>query len=293
MKEFDLARKAFSRSDGVALILVLMITGVTGLLILGIGLGAQGQVERAKALVDRANASFAVRSDEAELAFALLTTDWVRPTDAESTPESPVYPRPDWNFRGKDFSLNGARVKIQDPQGLFVMPQQPDGAAGLEVLFTRFLGMPESRASDAARRFRQDMADPSWVALQSLHDLQFLGLITADERKRLEPFTTVTPTLAFNPLSVPDELMDVWFQDSTKAGLLELRERGDLNTESYIRVTGSDPVSLSFYPGPNLEVQVSRTVGKTTVTRGAHWLIAPYDSEPLRVVARRQFATPG
>ncbi|MFM2093066.1 MAG: hypothetical protein RIS70_190, partial [Planctomycetota bacterium] len=57
MKEFDLARKAFSRSDGVALILVLMITGVTGLLILGIGLGAQGQVERAKALVDRANAS--------------------------------------------------------------------------------------------------------------------------------------------------------------------------------------------------------------------------------------------
>jgi len=288
-----MALKVRSRSQGVALVLVLLITGVTGLLILGIGLEAKGQVERAKALLDRTDASFAIRTDEAELAFALLTTDWVRPTDAESTPESPVYERPDWNFRAKEFALNGATVKIQDAQGLFLLPQQSDAAEGLFILFTRFLGMPESRAREGVTRLRNEISQPSWVALQSLHDLQALGLVTREEALRLEPYVTLSPTLAFNPLSVSDEMMEVWFPGSLKEGLLEARQNGELDAEMYIRLTGSDPVNLSFYPGSTLRIQVTRSSGNVTLARSAWWSIAPYDAEPLRVVSRKQFLSGG
>ncbi len=285
-------RFGVARSSGVALVLVLMITGVTGLLILGIGLGAKGQVERAKALLDRTNAAFQIRSDEAELAFALLTTDWVRPiTDDEAS--GPVYPRPDWNFRGKEFAFNGAAVSIQDAQGLFLLPQRPDSAEGLAVLFTRFLGMPEARARDGVIRLREEMGQPSWVALQSLHDLQAMNLLTRDEAIRLERVTTLSPTLAFNPASIPDDLLDVWFAGSLKEGLIALRDSGELNSDSYTRVTGSDPVNLSFYPGSRLQVRVTRKSGSVSRTRSGWWLVAPYDVEPLRVTSSRQFSTGG
>ncbi len=288
-----MSRSGVRRSAGVALVLVLMITGVTGLLILGIGLGAKGQVERAKALLDRTNAAFKIRSDEADLAFALLTTDWVRSANEDESGEGPVYPRPDWNFRGKEFAFNGASVSIQDAQGLFLLPQRPDSAEGLSVLFTRFLGMSEAKARDGVVRLREEMSQPSWVALQSLHDLQALNLINRDEAIRLERVTTLAPTLAFNPLSIPDELLGVWFEGSLKEGLLALRESGELNSDSYTRVTGSDPVNLSFYPGSRLQVRVTRKAGDVAMTRSGWWLVAPYDVEPLRVTSRRQFSTGG
>ena len=57
------------RQQGVALIMVLMITGILGLLMLQIGLTAREHVARAQKLLDRAEATLRLQSRESAMVY--------------------------------------------------------------------------------------------------------------------------------------------------------------------------------------------------------------------------------
>ena len=87
------------RDQGIALIQVLLVTGIIALLMLQMGLTAREQVARAQALVDRAEVQLAAQSRESALLYTLLTELLVR------VPDSEIPYVAAWNFHGEPFTV--------------------------------------------------------------------------------------------------------------------------------------------------------------------------------------------
>ncbi len=272
-----------SRQDGVALILVLMIVGTISILMLNISMTVRSQVERAQAVLDRNTAALALRSDESRLAFALLTENWVEtPASLSLDPD-----RVAWNFIGKPFDFGGARITLQDVGGLFVSPQLPRDARDFAVLVERGMGLDKKRSEEIATVIEQKMSDPGWVALQSFRDGDVGALFSPQEREWLEKYVFLGPK-TFNPLTVPDVLLPVWFQGSALEGIIAAREAGEYDDMAYeTLVRPLDEFSRS-YPGPRFRVSLSRRIGSVELTRESLWIVAPYQSEPLKIWHQRQ-----
>ena len=104
------------RERGIALIQVLLVTGIIALLMLQMGLTAREQVARAQALVDRAEVQLAAQSRESALLYTLLTEQLVRVPDSENPYVAA------WNFHGEPFTVDGITFSIQDESGRMRVP---------------------------------------------------------------------------------------------------------------------------------------------------------------------------
>lgn len=273
------------RVEGVALVLVLMIVGTISILMLNIAITVRSQVERAQAVLDRNTAALALRSDESRLAFALLTENWVE-TPAGVSPDPN---RPAWNFIGKPFDFGGGTVTVQDIGGLFVSPQLPRDAADFKVLLERGMGMDAARSSDIATAIEQKMSEPGWVALQSFRDGDVGAFFTPQERDWLEKYVILGPK-TFNPLTVPDVLLPVWFQGGALEGIIAARKSDEYDDMAYEALVRPLDEFVRTYPGPRFRVAISRRVGSVELTREALWAVTPYQSEALKVWHQRQRA---
>lgn len=105
------------RQGGVALVLVLAVTGVLALLALQIALTAKSQVRQAQALSDRAEAELKLHSEEAALIFSLLTNEPNADPRRYNTAEPNNPYAKAWNFRGELFEVNGGSFLLQDVGG--------------------------------------------------------------------------------------------------------------------------------------------------------------------------------
>ena len=104
------------RERGIALIQVLLVTGIIALLMLQMGLTAREQVARAQALADRAEVQLAAQSRESALLYTLLTEQLVRVPDSENPYVAA------WNFHGEPFTVDGITFSIQDESGRMRVP---------------------------------------------------------------------------------------------------------------------------------------------------------------------------
>jgi len=271
---------------GAALILVLMVVGVVGLLLLSISLSVHSQVIRAQALLDRANLLFQERSIESELAFALLTRDLVVAQDEQET----VLPPIDWNFVGRPFEHRNAKISVQDVGGLFVSPQKAEDAQDFEILFQTLLSIEPDAAKSVSRRLEVKMREPSWVAIQSFQDADFGDLIGKREQRLLERFVILSPETRFNPLTVPDELLPIWYGGSDVEAIRALRKQSAFDAQSYEDLMGPMDEFTVTYPGPQFRVAIRVQQGSTTQIRSAQWIIDPYSEQPWSVFFRKRGA---
>jgi hypothetical protein len=269
---------------GAALILVLMVTGILGLLLLQIGLTAKSYVAQANALQERAEASLRLHSRESAMIFTLLTNPWVK--DPEARNDSPYLAL--LNFRGDPFEVDGARFRIQDESGLIPVPQPGQAVEEWAALLQEF-GWVAPQVARFAEQFRA-LQEPkggdksAWAPIQSFGELRDLDGMSAAALQRLEQCSTLYPVLVFNPLTAPPEVLAVKYRGVSRDAVLDLRARGELSLKSLYDLTGQGVDEFTAgYPGPALRLDIAVKVGSVALRRETRVVIEPYADLPLRV----------
>lgn len=280
------------KTQGAALILVLMVVSILGLLSLQIGLTAKDHIARAELLQARTEAQLRLQSSEVALVFSLLTQPW-----EANAPEEVKNPyAAAWNFHGQPFEVDGVRYAIQDAKALLPVPQGGESTAELERLLQR-LGVEPSRSrqfSDALRSgqdpdFRARAPTDRPVPWQSLDELRSLGVLTADEFTRLRSRLSLFPSADFNPLDAPREVLATRYNDDIVETLSTLQSKGELDAETFARVTGlADDEFTVLYPGPALQLTTEREDPGFRLRRESTLVLRPYAYEPVQLWGRRQ-----
>jgi general secretion pathway protein K len=161
------------RQRGIALIQVLLITALVLLMVGQFALTAKDQVQRAQLLADRAAVELEAVSVEADLGYALLTTDWTStgaalPSATAASPavgasgetdaaaesggepaSSPAAITAAWNFVGQPFRIGDATIRIADESGKLQVPMYD---AADFVRLVEALGVPAARAERLGRQ---------------------------------------------------------------------------------------------------------------------------------------------
>jgi general secretion pathway protein K len=281
------------RQRGIALILVLMVTGILGLLMLQVGLTAREQVARAQRLSDRVDADLRAHSREVALQYTLLTRPWLTPPGRERAGDNPYAAA--WNFRGVPFQVDGVTFEIQDLSGLQPLPP-PGVAPRAFVALLEQLGVEPSRAARlgdglvAAQgvdprdlRLPESARGPAAAfPLQSLAELRRLTDMDEALYARLAPLVTLFPTPGFNPLTAPPEVLATRFGGSQLEGVLELREQDALTETRLFALTGTQADEFTTtYPGPALRIRASFEHAGIGIRRETTVLLRPWDAEPF------------
>ena len=289
------------RQRGIALIQVLLITGIIGLLMLQMGLTAREQVARAQALADRAELHLAAQSRESALLFSLLT----EPLAQDPASDNPYVAA--WNFHGVPFVVDGITFTIQDESGRMRVPDQ-DGADFEQLL----LGLEV--APDRARRLTRELmelqgsqvqtralgeADPAAASpggglypLQDLSQLRLLPGLDPALFARLRPLLTLYPTPGFNPTTAPRELLAAQLTASQSRGLADARADRAVDALTLWKLTGSQADETTVLaPGPGLTVRLEMGLRQAHTTRTTTFMVRPYEAEAVAVWQRSRDVT--
>ena len=283
---------------GIALIQVLLVTGIIALLMLQIGLTARDQVARAQALSDRAALQLAAQSREAAMVYSLLTEPLAKLPDSEN-PYAAA-----WNFHGDPFTVDGITFSIQDESGRMRVPNLPGNE------FERVL-LSQDVEPTRARKLNQELmamqgvspalkelgttpaaqdggeAPPMPTGLYPLQDLEQLRLLPGMDLelyRRLRPLLTLYPTPGFNPTTAPPALLNAQMTTSQMTGVKDARDSGGLDSQALWKLTGNmaDETTV-LAPGPALTVTLEMDAGVARVLRTTTFIVRPYASEPLAV----------
>lgn len=283
---------------GIALIQVLLISGIIGLLMLQLSLTASEQVARARRIADRVEAGFAAETQESALLFALLTQPWTGPRATQDTYASA------WRFDGRPFRVGDAELVVQDESGRMRVPLY--GSQEFEQLLLA-LGVGADRARRLGEQLlvlqgtRRGLAPPgaatsaadgrrlSLFPVQAVDELRQLPDMDASLYDRLEPLITVFPSSNFNALSAPREVLGAILPASQRDAVLDLRERGGLDAMSYWKLTGTEPDDFHVpLPGPGVTITVTVRHGEATVRRALTADLRPYQDHAVALFDRRQ-----
>lgn len=274
------------RQQGVALVLVLAVTGVLALLILQVSLTARQQVAQAQRLVDRAEAGLRLQSREAALLYSMLTRER-NAAPAMVAGDNPYAAA--WNFRGEPFLIDEALIRLQDMSGLMPMPTPGASALGFAALLVG-VGIEQARAEQAARALESALVTPSRSPLQSMAELGPIAGLSTDEIARLEAFATLYPISAINPGTAAEQVLAVKYRGSTLESLLALRRDHTLDDRRFEAITGEtlDDIVTTFLIGPGFRVDVSVEVRGVRLRRQSIWTVRPAsESNPLELWSYR------
>lgn len=278
-------RAVATSQNGVVIFVVLATLAILGILCLQTALNARDQINRARTLVERAEANLALRSAEAEVSLALLTRPWVvgRINGGDCCS---AY----WNFEGKPFRAAGVEVELQDLSGMFVMPQPGyNSAIGmLETLLDR-LGVDHQRATSITNQLLERQGVPRELPLQDIGELSALGGgLTRQELFRLRRLATTYPLTNFNPATSPPEVLGLIYRGSALEAVLALRSRGELTAGSLAAVTRGDGSDLSgFGAGPAFRITIRAKRGDVQVARESVRVFDAYGAIPIRLWSMR------
>lgn len=283
------------------MILVLMITGILGLLMLQVSLTAREHVARAQLLADRVDLALGGQSREAAMYFTLLTQTWVEQPQADN-PYAAA-----WNFHDRPFTVDGVTYRLQDVSGLLPLPLdsprhfvalllqlgvEPARATRLGDQLMALQGVsmglprPGVRGSGPqdARPRPLPAADDARFPVQSVAELRWLPDMDEELLARLEPLVTLYPTPGFNPLTAPAELLRLRLSPSAADALLQLREAGAVRDTSLWNLAGIEADDLTtLYPGPAIRIDMHIEHRDVAVRRQSTVILRPYARDPFAV----------
>jgi general secretion pathway protein K len=284
------------RQRGIALIQVLLVTGIIALLMLQMGLTAREQVARAQALVDRAEVQLAAQSRESALLYTMLTEQLVRVPDSKNPYVA------EWNFHGEPFTVDGITFSIQDESGRMRVPLLD--SRDFESML-RSLGVAPDRAKSLGRELmsmqgavpvqralgeevaRTGNPAPGRYPLQDLGELRLLPSMDEDLYGRLRPLLTLYPTPGFNPLTAPSVLLDAQMTKSQVTGVVDARGKDALDAGTLWKLTGTQADEETILlPGPGLTVHLEMELRGRRAVRTTTVSVRPYSTEPLGVWQR-------
>jgi general secretion pathway protein K len=284
------------RERGIALIQVLLVTGIIALLMLQMGLTAREQVARAQALADRAEVQLAAQSRESALLYTLLTEQLARVPDSQNPYVAA------WNFQGEPFTVDGITFRIQDENGRMRVPLLD--SRGFESLL-HGLGVEPDRAKTLGRELmtlqgavpvqralgeevaRQENVAPGKYPFQDLGEFRLLPSMDEELYRRLRPLLTLYPTPGFNPLTAPSAVLDAQMTRSQVTGVVDARGKNALDAGTLWKLTGAQAdEETALLPGPGLTVHLEMELRGRRAVRTTTVSVRPYTAEPLGVWQR-------
>ena len=286
------------RQQGVALVMVLLVTAIIILLVMQLSLTAAEQVRSAQALQDRSEAALYLHSREAALLYTLLTEPLV-PASETANPYAS-----NWNFHGEPFEIDGLEVRMQDQSGLMRFPST--GVSEFRKLLAE-LGLGPARARSLSESLAQwigvqrpggsrsnggMMRGGTGGPVQYFAELRALGGVDEELYERLAQLMTLYPTPGFNPLTAPAELLRLRMPESALAAVLDARRSGTLDENRLYSITGiaaNETVLTSA--GPGIGIQFKGEHLGVVLRRSVVARIDPYDEEPLGYWSRERFAS--
>jgi len=276
---------------GVALVLVLAITGVLSLLILQISLTVRQQVSQAQRLTDRVEAELRLQSRESALLHSLLTrpkTTAPQPVvNGQSAVENPYVTG--WNFRGEPFFIDGAEIRLQDLNGLYPMTRAgPNPREFVRLLLA--IGVDPVRADRISKTLQAAVSSPPGLPLQAIGEIAAIPDLYAGEVDRLSEVATLYPVGPLNPATALEQVLAARYEGSKLEGLLSTREAGALDEGRWTAITGdfSDDMSTTFLVGPGFRVDITVAFRGVRLRRESVWTIRPASPDaPLELWAYR------
>lgn len=274
------------QARGVALVLALALSAVLSLLVLQFGWGAKSQVERATDLSRRMAAELALRSDQSQLFFQLMTQPWVVQAEQPSQ----------FHFDGQPLHIGATTFCIQDLTGLIAFPGRGDSPDEFRRLLEIRLASPARARSIIESLQRYYSGGGVQSTMQSLRALPAITSLTSDDIDWLERYMTLYPTTDFNPLTAPETVLTLRTPRYADE-IVSLRRTGKLNRENFRALIPDFPGDfVRFFPGPGFRidsvtemngVRLSRRQ-ELTLLSGAGLPIAVWSNSQIRAESKCQ-----
>lgn len=298
------------KSEGIALIQVLLITAMLSVFALYLTSTAKDQVTMAKWSDDKAKALVALQSAESELLFTLFTQKKLIHTGDDSA-INPLTKQ--WNFFAKPFMANEVvSVKVQDLAGLLhihyinskhlsaLIASHETSSAKANHLVDNLLdwqdldNIPHVNGTESADYLSNRLLANAKIrngTLPDLYDLIFVKQFSPDLVSFLAANTSMLGQGYFNPMTATEDILTALVGNSLALQITALRNNNQLTQEFLTKSAGiKEDDSTFFYPSNHLAIELTSNVGETQVKKSITIHLSPYASDkkqPLNILAAR------
>lgn len=276
-------RLPISNQEGMALLQVLLFSAMIVILAMQIARSGHSQVVIAQGFQDRVSATLALRSQEAELLYALSTYSWSPRLRQDESLEQSALPRR-WNFHGQPFELApGVTATIQDDAGL-VSIFRGGNATRVESILSAELG--SRSAATAARKALvdaqgYDRADKSGQFFQSEYEVLKVLSRFGDSRS-FEGLFTRMPYGDFNPMTAPDRVLRALLSERVASAIIEKRQAQGLTEQQFSSLTGIvENDGISFWPSGRFRITLVSEFQTARVVEQRFLQLTPRAVEPF------------
>jgi general secretion pathway protein K len=283
------------RQRGIALIQVLLLSGILSVLVLYFTQTARQQVALASYANDRATALANLQSAKSVLLFKLLTehklAEYQDNADGDVSNMAPH----NWNFYGAPFKvINGVQASLQDQSGL-ISAHFLDAELLNKILLAN--GVDSAQANKITGRLLDwqdiDNLSADFAAetntlgryirnghIPDLSDLTHIPGISPDIYPLLTHIMTIHYAGRFNPMAAPKPVLKGVLNESAYIQVNGMREDNALSKKQFSAVSGiQEAEDIWFTPSNFLQMSITSTVGEVSISQRWMLVLNPYSSK--------------
>jgi general secretion pathway protein K len=283
-----------NKQRGIALIQVLLLTGILAVLVLYFTQTSRQQVALATYANDRALALVNLQSAKSLLLFKLLSEHKLVEYQDNVTSENSSLTALNWNFHGAAFEvINGVKASLQDQSGL-ISAHFLDGELLNKILLAN--GVEATEANNVFTRLLdwQDIdnlsanfsAEKNTLGLfirnghiPDLTDLTHVSGISPDIFQLLQQIMTIHYAGRFNPMTAPEPVLKGMLNEQAYLQIKTMREDNTLSKQQFSAVSRiREAEDIWFTPSNFLQMSITSKVGEVSLSQSWMMVLNPYAS---------------
>jgi general secretion pathway protein K len=288
--------------QGIALIQILLLTGILSVLALYITQTANSQITQALWAEEKAQAQVALHSAEASLLFELFTRSNTNSQYLESQDTDTIAER--WNFFAVPFNIqNNVVAKIQDQSGLIQL-HYPDVSLlkklvatiessqnNVNVIIDHLLDWQDI---DNDQRLNGGEIDAYAAegairngAVPSIYDIKHIKSISPAVRQLIVSNTTIYQSGALSIVNATPDILHLIAGDSAAKQIIALRNNHQMSNEKFKGISGINEDEDSYYYTSNyLMIDLTSKLGQATARKKMYIHLQPYaegNAQPINI----------
>ncbi|MFQ3189626.1 MAG: general secretion pathway protein K [Paraglaciecola sp.] len=280
-----------TEQKGIALIQVLLLTGILTVLLLYFTQTARQQVALANYANQRAQALVNMHTAKNQILFRLLTEQKLEQNSVTNQNETDSI---NWNFYGEPFAVaKGVTATLQDQSGL-LSAHFLDTEIVEQILLTQRIA--PAQVTTALQRLLDwqdiDTLTENFAAEQSvfagnarnghmpdLTDVIHITGINNDLYNVLQQILTIHYAGRFNPMTAPDLILKSLVTEDVYKQVNNMRTKAPMSKQTFSMLTGiNEDDYFWFTPSNFLRLTINSQQGQVNVSQSYMILVNPYAS---------------